>query len=265
MPKNLNHWSVIILAGGENSNEAHQETGERWEAMVSFANRHSIEYVLNACRECNITNIAIVLPEQERNRIEIFAPKEVWAKPGQSLIESLQAGLAKLDKNTPTMVLPADTPLMRKEHVMQFANAIEQRVDVSRDVFFAAGLCTKLKIQTRFPNTKYKFLRFKEGYFASGALFASSKKGIESAIKKIQPILSHRKNLLKWMFRLGAQYSFSYFTGRITLQKAENIAAKLLNGKCLLITDVDPDTTFDFDSIEEYKYLQNNFKRLRLE
>lgn len=265
MCENLKHWSAIILAGGENSPETRQETGEQWEAMVSFANQPSIEYVLEACRECDIGNISIVLTEQERHRLKISEPREMWATPGKSLLESLQAGVKKLNHNSPTLVLPSDTPLLRKDHIIQFVDAIQNRVNVLEDIFFAAGVCPKLHIQTRFPNSQYKFIRLREGKFASGAFFAGSKIGIESAMQKVQHVINNRKNFFKWMIRIGLKYSLFYLTGRITTRKAENIATELLNGKCLLITNVHPDTTFDFDSIEEYKYLQQNFKRLRLE
>lgn len=48
-----------------------------------------------------------------------------------------------------------------------------------------------------------------------------------------------------------------YLTGRMSIENAEKSAAKVLKGKCIIVPDCHPDTTLDFDTAEDYNYLQS--------
>ena len=239
----------MIAAGGRSDDKLAAATGAAYKALARVAGIPSLLRVLSACSSYET---AVVADEEVRVSLGLCSV----AEPGASSIGSIRSGLATLSGDGPTVFLPCDCPFIEVADVNAFVGSIEARLGAEPPAkWFAAGLSSETAVRLRFPDADYRFLRFREGRFASGGLFAASRAGVESALGVLEKAAKSRKSQLRLAFSFGLFPAARYLAGKISLAEAEARAGKILGRTGYLIQNCRPETTLDFDTPEDWAYI----------
>jgi GTP:adenosylcobinamide-phosphate guanylyltransferase len=243
------NWKVVIAAGGRSDDQLAAAMGTASKALAPVAGVPSLLRVLLACSGYET---AVVADEEVRAELGLTRV----AEPGASSIGSIRSGLAMLSADGPTVFLPCDCPFIESADIEAFIGAIEARLGAAPpDKWFAAGLSSETAVRLRFPGADYRFLRFREGRFASGGLFAASRGGVQSALGVLERAAKGRKSQLQLALGFGLLPAARYLAGKISLREAELRAGKILGGTGYLIANCRPETTLDFDTPADWAYV----------
>lgn len=256
-------WHCVIAAGGEAPEEIARATGARTKAGVSFLGVTSLERVLNACREVGFASIRIVADEEAVQGVAL-TERESVASPGRTNVQSTLNGLAGLPAHAPVFIAPCDVPLMRSEHIKRFLESVDARRmegDPERN-WFAVGLADQADVRSRYPDVPYRYLKFREGRFAAGALYASTPSSVCCAAWQLGVGSERRRSASRIVLQVGLFSLMRYLLGLVPLSEAERRVGKVLGGDCFIFTGCDPETTMDFDTLEELRHVE---RILRLE
>lgn len=261
----LARWQAVVLAGGKPEPELRSLLGDEAKGLAVFDGKPSVLRVAEAFLNARFARVAVVggaavrqsIPDDERI---------VFAQPGETNISSAINGMRALKNADRIVFSPSDCPLLRWEDVARFCATIEQRLVGSEcQKWFAAGLTPKAAVTAEFPDVEMKYLKLERTRFASGALYAASPEAVEYAAEKLQRSGKNRKSQLKLLLQFGFSDIIKYFLGRISLDDAERIAGKFLGGCGFIAANCHPRTAMDYDTAEDYEWLQRNFVRLRFE
>jgi CTP:molybdopterin cytidylyltransferase MocA len=255
----------VIAAGGEADAPLAAAIGERHKALARYRDRPIVENVVLAALDAGL-EVALVCAPEVLSALGPLSHRVLHSLPGASGIRSAVAGASLMKAGTRLIFLPGDCPLIQPKHLTEFAFAIEARLGSGEaDTWFAAGITPRERVQNALPGAPYKYLRLRDGHFASGALFATNHRGLRSAHGIFEAVHRNRKSQLRMLLGLGPGPLFAYATGRLSIDGAERSAGRLLGGPSYIIPDSHPATTFDIDTPEDWRWLLENEARLRLE
>lgn len=250
-------WHCVIAAGGAAPEPIAQATGARTKGAVSLAGSTSLARVLDACRGAGFESIAIVADENTIRGLDLREGERV-VQPGETNIESTLNGLSGLPDHAPTFLTPCDVPLMEPGHIRLFLQAVEERRRVAGDEarWFAVGLADEPDVRQRYPGVPYRYVKFREGRFAAGALYASAPASVRQAAQQLGVGSERRKSVPSLVLQVGLLSLARYLLGLVSLAEAERRIGHLLGGECSIVTGCDPATTMDFDTLDELRHVE---------
>lgn len=266
MNSKTSNWAAIIAAGGFAPPDIRRASSENFKALARIGGTPAVQNVYRACLHASFERIVIAAPEEVHRVIEP-SQNTIFVQSGETSVRTVRNGIEKCDEQA-FCFLPCDTPLLSDAHLRDFRSKILERLEVPLDSsWFAIGLSPAIEVRKNFPEFRYRFLRFREGLFASGALLASSRKGFESAFEILEEASRNRKRFWKLFFefgmKLGMRNIAHYLTGRINLQEAEMRLGELLGGQAIIIPDCSPAITLDFDTANEWIAINERWEELR--
>lgn len=227
--------------------------------LVEFDGRSSIQRTIEACLDAEFGSIVLAANPEVRASLNLTGEVKE-AKAGSTNIQTVRSGLAQLKEQDAILFLPVDTPLIFANHLLDFIQALGSRSKVP--IWFAAGLSSKETVDKYAPQAPYKYLRLKEGQFASGALFAASRSGFELALDRIESVAGSRKSMLSMLRKVGFGTLFRYGIGRLDFPTIEMSAKRFLGGESIIVSDCHPATTLDYDNAADLAYIKENWERL---
>ena len=254
-PKN---WAVVLAAGG---GADPRFPSFPHKGLIEFGGKSAILRTVEACIEAGIGSITLATTNAVHNALSL-SPQVKIAPAGETNIQTVRSGLSQTADSNAILFLPVDTPLIARVHLKQFIRAVAERAN--GEVWFAAGLSPRKDVEDFAPIAPYKFLSLKEGQFASGALFAASRKGFESALNQIEAIAGSRKSKLGMLLKVGIGTLVNYKLGRLDLKTAERLAERLLGGVAHIVPDCHPATTLDYDDATDLEFIRKNWERLNV-
>ncbi|HRI44444.1 MAG TPA: NTP transferase domain-containing protein [Fimbriimonadaceae bacterium] len=248
-------WGVVIAAGGTVEPELRQAIGSHRKALARLGPRTSLAWTLDAVAEAGLGPCVTVTGSDVADEI---AHGEFVAE-GRSAIDNARLGLEALPKSVEAVLfIPADTPLMDGPMLREFAEGIDRRVEV--DNWCAAGLTPAGRFREAFPEATYKALRLREGPHLSGALYAASPIGLRTALDLAGSMRRSRKSQLAMAKKLGILNMLRYFSGRVSVERAEAIVGRLLGIQTIIVPDCHPATCLDFDTVEDWQHVLRAFE-----
>lgn len=138
-----------------------------------------------------------------------------WIPAGDSLSDSIQAGLAGIEADALVLVVPADHALLDGEILNYFLDrAIEASADVS------VGLVEHALIRQTYPGARRTVLKFSEGGYSGCNLYALNGTRAREIISLWQRTQAYRKQ--PWRMALGLlgfRALTRYACGRLSLQQ----------------------------------------------
>ncbi|HWP30490.1 MAG TPA: nucleotidyltransferase family protein [Fimbriimonadales bacterium] len=266
MNSKASNWAAIIAAGGFAPPDIRRASGENFKALARVGGTPAIQYVYRACLHASFERIIIAAPEEVHRVIEPSS-NTIFVQSGETNIRTARNGLEKCDEQA-FCFLPCDTPLLSDAHLRDFRSKILERLEVPLDSsWFAIGLSPATEVCKSFPEFRYRFLRFREGRFASGALLAASRKGFESTFELLEEASQNRKRFWKLFFEIGKKLGMidiaRYLSGKIDIREAEKRVGELLGGQAIIVPDCSPATTLDFDTAKEWMTINEHWEKLR--
>ncbi len=250
-------WHCVIAAGGAAPEEIAQATGAKTKGAVDLHGATSLVRVLDACRAAGFESIAIVAEEGTARDADLKQGERV-VQPGETNIQSTLNGLSGLPDDVPTFLTPCDVPLMEPSHIRRFLQAVEERLPEagSEGRWFAVGLADEPDVRRRYPEVPYRYVKFREGRFAAGALYASTPASIRQAAQQLGVGSERRKSVPSLVLQVGVLSLARYLLGLVSLAEAERRIGGLLGGECYIVTGCDPATTMDFDTLDELRHVE---------
>lgn len=254
------NWGVVVLAGGRVDPAFAQVIGTHRKALATLGGRTSLARVLDAVRDAGFARCATVSGPEVHTEVH---HGEAVLEVGRQ-IANARAGAEALDDLDALLFLPADAPLLSAEALRAFALACEaQAVVAPPGPWFGAGLCPADAFRARFPALPATPLRFREGAFLSGALFATDPVGFRQGASVFEGVVTSRKNQLGMLARVGPGLILKYLARRLSFAEAEHRATRLLGGHAFLVPDCDPVMAADLDDARDWAGLQAEFREER--
>ncbi|MEM4409955.1 MAG: NTP transferase domain-containing protein [Candidatus Caldarchaeum sp.] len=244
-------WSIVILAGGVLPPDLARLTQKTYQAELSFGDRRCLDCVVEACRGAGFSDIVVSAPPVLHNP----ALGVQWANAGSTNIQTALWGAEAVGKTDALLFLPCDVPLLASEHLRAFIAEVEKQVSFIDQPWVAIGLSPKEWVQREFPGASYHFMKFVEGRFASGALYASSPPVLKLAQEFLLAAGERRKSLYRLLRVIGWRNVFRYLAGKVSLEEADAFTQKFWGVKAVIVRNCHPFTTMDCDTLSDYRYI----------
>lgn len=242
-------WGIVIVAGGFVSDPLASRIGSPRKALAPFGERTSIEIVHQAAMDSGLGPVVVLSGE---DILQTYPQYRGVLEVG-SAIDNAIAGAKELGTER-VMILPADLPLIKPEHLSHFAEEVEHRIPYS--TWFAAGLSPFGKAKQKFPGADLEPLYLRDGGFLAGSMFASTLDGLQQGKDFFNAVRHNRKSQFRMLREIGFSTMIRFFLRKISLVEAETRIGQILGGAAFIIADCEPDTMMDFDTVADYEYLR---------
>lgn len=176
---------VLILAGGRCDPEFAEKTGCEYRGDVPFLDRTMTEIVLDATRDIGRQTVVGPCPDPSVNSVPA----------GAGYLESLEAGLANMGAET--LLVTADLPLLRHEHVVSFLDQVPQGAEVCIPVIDQKE-CDRVA-----PGVPRTTIALREGRFTAGNILWARTDALKKLLPKARQGYDNRKSPMKLAQLLG--------------------------------------------------------------
>lgn len=256
----LSNWCSVITAGGKSPPELQTVCREVWKALSPIGEMTSVERVVKAVIHAGIHKIAVIGPDEVKQKLETKYHSIKYAPPGKNPLQSAKNGAELYPNANLFLFLPADSPLITQKDVSDFVELISSKQISEKHIF--AGLSEKKDIENKLPGAKFRYIKFKQGKFATSALTATTRNAFYNALDKFEYASENRKNIIKIIAKLGIFNLLKYISGKACMHEAEKVLSKTLQSEIVFVKDCHPFTCMDFDTAEDYLYIQNRINEL---
>lgn len=212
--------NAVVLGGGQNDALA-QRAGVVSKALLQYADRPLVSYVLDALRGCPEIGQIIYVGEADSM---ITASTDSIVPAGETFIASLTAGVEAalaLEPAAPVLVTTADLPWLRSEAVADFLEA-------ARGADLAYPVIRKETAEAQFPWQQRTFVRLRDGQFTGGNMMLLSPRMVPVLLPFAERAYQGRKNPLTLARLFGFDFIFRLLFGTLGLRAIETRAERVL-------------------------------------
>ncbi|MDU4960857.1 MAG: nucleotidyltransferase family protein [Sporomusaceae bacterium] len=235
-------YDAIILAGGENKKKFLGLSSQPYEALIEIAGQPMVAFVARALAASGSVNrIFVVGPEAELRRCAFATPVNILAG-GNTIMETIQIGMAALGHRDKVLVATADIPLLTAEAVNDF---LAQCSGADADFYYP--IISKEMNERRFPATRRTYVRLREGTFTGGNIFLVNPDIVTRSLAVANRIIENRKRPLTLCGILGWGFVLNFLTGRLRLREVEQRVSELLKLRGAVVHSPYPELGIDVD------------------
>jgi GTP:adenosylcobinamide-phosphate guanylyltransferase len=239
--------TALLLAGRRPGIDALAATrGETLKALIPVAGTPMVARVtatllasegVGAVRVMtqDVEPIAAVLPAD---------PRIGFLQSGSGIALSISAALRSGDAPFPLFVTTADHALLRPETIAEFLAGAE-----GADV--AVGVVERAVVESRFPQTKRTWLRFRKGDWSGANLFYFAGPAALPVIEAWAEVEQDRKKGWKLIAKFGVGLLLRAATRTITLHDAVAKAGRRLGANVRMVGLSDPLAAVDVDKVSD--------------
>ncbi|ARU42069.1 hypothetical protein CCB80_13335 [Armatimonadetes bacterium Uphvl-Ar1] len=246
-------WGLVIPAGGLVKDPLATALGTPRKALAMIGGKTCVERTLHAAREAGFERIAVVSGEDVREVIgdDCF----IEERGGQ--IANAAAGVEALAECEWILFMPADTPFLHAEAINHFVQSVEAKLGDAGANWFAAGLCPYSAFLEVLPGFEHPHIKLTDGDYMSGAFYATSREGFLNCAKKFEGFSHNRKSQFRMLMQIGIVPMVKYLFHRMSLAEGEAVLGRFFEGSAIVVTDCDPWSMADIDTVDEYQRLVN--------
>jgi len=253
----MDKFDVVIPAGGLIDGEFAAAAGTTIRALApaGAGRRPVLQVVVAALRESNkVGKIVVVGPEELRSRVEGV---DQWlGEPVQEAGQitggpaNILAGLKELDSARTALVCTSDLPFLTADAVAGFVDRIDRAVDIG------AGVVSADAYNGRFPDAPpSEYVRLADvGPSTIACIFAVRPGAILGKMELVSSAFEARKSQWGLVRLLGPRLLWEFATKRMSARSICNRLERLLDCRIGLVENAAPETAFDIDTIEDYRY-----------
>jgi|GEM_PF-1119210 len=261
---------VLILAGKRSQNPLLSQLNVENKAFISFNNRNSIDYVLDAIKKTvNTSSITINIPPQQLDLFRKHTAHNITDNnefefllkgDSSSVFDSVFAFLEKIPDGEDFLVVTADNPLLTPEALRFFLEKSDSELNIGM-VNGHEGLIDEL------PNIKRTWHKLNRKTWLSGSnLFYIRNSKAESLNKTksiCQQLERFRKKPLLTAQTLGGNLFFilKYFLQMSSVEESNSMLSKTLKIDTSLQILPFPYACLDVDKIEDYHLVSRIFNK----
>ena len=267
MPQALNRIPALVLAGGVNHIPLYDGYTPDYKALLPFAGKSSLRYTLDALRAApEIAQICITGPvEQLRPLAETDGTHYDFEPGGETLLDSLYAGLTHFASSDLVLVITADTPLVTAAAISAFLAACTP-VETSYAHNLFLSVVPEACFTGAYANVHKHYNRFRDIAICHGNLMLANPHLIndQKVTRRINSLYNSRKSPVDSALSLGLHVGVSYALGvhmwhLLTLQQMAGIASRRFGLGLIPIIIEHPEITVDVDEPEDYEFVKQQF------
>lgn len=210
-----------MVLGGGGGDALSWAAGVPAKALVPFAGRPLVSYVLEALRGC--PSVAHVLYVGDAAPV-ITAQVEEVLPPGETFVQSFSVGVRAALARAPrqsVLVTTADLPWLRAEALGDFLGA-------ASGAALVYPVVEEETATAQFPGQRRTFVRLRDGRFTGGNLMLIAPEMVPALLPFVERAYRSRKNPLALARLFGVDFTVRLALGRLSLGVVEARAAQIL-------------------------------------
>jgi GTP:adenosylcobinamide-phosphate guanylyltransferase len=239
-------FTAIVLAGGPRDAVAELEPGAPNKAFVRVAGVTLVERTIFALRSSpRVGRVVVVAPRTPATREALAAADEV-RDDGQTMSESLRAGLRDFDPSALVLVFASDLPILTRAAIDDF---IKRAENGDADLTYA---CVERAAHiARFPDVPHTWARLRDGTYCGGGGVALRPRVFPALAGLLGRLGRARKNPLRLASIFGPGILARYALGRLTIAAAERRGSELLGASAGAAVCAFPEIAVNVDRVTD--------------
>jgi len=240
--------NVAIAAGGRLGGTFAAETGTEIKALAPIGAGTILERTIAAAAGIGARRIVVLGDEAvaahcDRRVERVLADTGDGAVNMLACLRAFQGDAAR----SATLLLAADLPFLDAAALRGYLDAIPPRS-------VALGVCTGAEYERDFPGApRNGVLLGGERIINAGALVVPAE-ALEAVAQEAAGFFNARKAPWRMAMRAGIGILVAHAFGRLTIERIERRASRVLGAKVTAVRHCPPELCFDVDSVEEYRY-----------
>jgi len=247
-------FSAVISAAGRAPDGLARLMGTSEKCAALLDGEPICRAAINASLGAGAVQVAIACGPETRAAIGTLPANCIFAEPGAGPVESASNGYLALVDPQSVLLLPGDLPFVGADHVAHFI----KQCPIGSGLWVAAGICGEPEVRARFPDMPgMKYLRLSGDRYAGGGIFAASPQGFANTVSLAARISKSRKSKAAMALRFGIGNMLRLLFGKVTLERAEELASELFGCNARIVTGCAPELIADVDTIEDWKFAES--------
>lgn len=239
--------TAIVLAGGGAGDALARAVGAPAKALVPLKGKPLGRYVLDALRATPRVRRIVWVGAADRGMERALTGEHRIVPGGPRLLDSLTLGigaaLADAQPGERFLIVSADVPWLRAEHVDRFLQAVDGDADlaypvVMRDVY-----------EAQFAKLPRTWVRLREGEVTGGNLALGRPDALLRTLPWLDLAIRTRKAPVRLAWRLGPLVVASVALGQARLANLEQRVSRLLDLRAQVVVSSDPEVGTDVDDV----------------
>jgi len=218
---------ALVLAGGLKSELATQQQVFAEDALIRIANRHMVEYVVDALQGSPyIEKVIIAGPLQQLEKVYAKSNFVQITPNGETTVQSfLNAYNLVSPECEQILAVTSDLPLLTTNAVNCF---LETCQSLEGDFFYP--IVSREVNEGKYPGVERTYVHLKEGLFTGGNLILIKSEIVAGCILEAEELIRLRKKPFSLAAHLGWKLLFFYIFKRLSIEDAEKEVSRLLGG-----------------------------------
>lgn len=238
--------TALLLAGRRPGVDALAATrGQTLKALIPVAGTPMVARVVSTLLASEVGPIRVMTQDVEPIAAVLPPdPRIGFLRSGAGIARSIAAALKSGEAPFPLFVTTADHALLRPETIAEFLRGAE-----GADV--AVGVVERAVVQSRFPQSKRTWLRFRGGDWTGANLFYFASASALPVIETWASVEQDRKKGWKLIARFGPMLLLRALTRTITLHDAVAKAGRRMGANVRMVGLGDPLAAVDVDKVSD--------------
>ncbi len=238
--------TALLLAGRRPGVDALAATrGETLKALIPVAGTPMVARVAATLLASEVGQIRVMTQDVEPIAAVLPAdPRIGFLQSGAGIALSIAAALRSGEAPFPLFVTTADHALLRPQTIAEFLGGAK-----GADV--AVGVVERAVVQSRFPQSKRTWLRFRKGDWTGANLFYFASPAALPVIETWASVEQDRKKGWKLIAKFGPMLLLRALTRTITLHDAVAKAGRRMGANVRMVGLSDPLAAVDVDKVSD--------------
>jgi CTP:molybdopterin cytidylyltransferase MocA len=261
---------VVVLASGINRIPLAEGVASRHKALIPFAGRPSLHYVLEALLAVPaIRSVCIEGPSLLDDALEDFRSdrRVVRIDGGETFLESLVLGLTHFSAARRVLFITADLPLVTSAAICAFLTGCDDDADGLSGPRLYVSAVPKASYTGAYTHFTKPFNRYRDVSVCHGNLFLTDPRILqhENLRKRIDRFYAGRKNAVATTLALGWKLALVYMLGvevlhALTLGQMARFASHQLGIPIVPVLVPYPEISLDVDEPDDYDFVRDRIE-----
>jgi GTP:adenosylcobinamide-phosphate guanylyltransferase len=258
----------MIMAGGINTIRLYEGYRPGYKALVEVGGRPAVCYPLDALRGSRYVREICIVGSRE-HLADVATGPAVFVAPGETLLESIIAGLRRLRHQALVLATTADLPLVSAEIVDRFIAACAT-TPVTWDVNVLVSVVPREAFAGSYGRVQKIMARFRDGTYCHGNAMLVQPALIDetAAMARINAVYAGRKSVWRSALAFGPWVGLAYFLGvhllhGLTMAQMAAIASRRFRLGVVPVPVPQPELALDMDEPEDYRLVTDILTQTR--
>ena len=257
--------NTVVLAGGINRITLFDGDAPSYKALIPFAGRPCIQYVLDALKEVSeVGRVCLVGPVEELRRAVEEPDLYEYVPDGRTFGGSVFRGLEHFSDSERILFVTADLPLLTSSPVAGFLDLCRRKKEDGRQLFFSA--VDRRHFTGPYQEAPKRCSRFRDMTVCHGNLALLHPGILEGkgpiSRDRLDSIYRNRKKTLQTCWAFGWPFALGYFLGGsilrlFTLDQVLRTASNRFKVELVPVFLYDPEIAMDVDEPADYAFARH--------